>query len=142
MLSGAALELEIAIPVLMGRAKSAKVQRNGTGLAGDPPVPSPPRHVTLLGGFDCGRLVGHVQDYPICKSDRQSQQGRPDNPASFKRVQRTIEPIDGVGLRWVGCDLHLINMAASSAPQRPAFEPRSRRGDPQHHLRRSTTART
>ena len=46
---------------------------------------------------------------------------------SFKRIQRTIEPIDGIGLRWVGCDLHLINMAASCAPQRPVFESRSRR---------------
>ena len=54
---------------------------------------------------------------------------------SFKRTQGTVEPIDGIRSRRAGDDLHLMDMAAFCAPQRPVLEPGSRTGNPLHHGR-------
>jgi hypothetical protein len=54
---------------------------------------------------------------------------------SFERGQGAIEPFDGIGLRWLRCDLHVTDMAASCATQRPVLEPGLRRRDPLDHGR-------
>ena len=59
--------------------------------------------------------------------------------ASFRCVQIAIKPIERFGLRRAGYHLHLMDVAAFCASQRPVLVPRSRGRDPLHHGRALAT---